>query len=72
MRRILVIIVALFALAVPASALAHGGPQPLPGAACNQGTANAHTSLGENAAGHDRIPHDHGSGCVHFNPTASH
>lgn len=72
MRRILVIIVALVALAVPVSALAHG-PQSLPAAACNEGTANAHTSLGANAAGHDRIPHDHhpGLGCVHLNPAAN-
>lgn len=71
MKRAPVIMAALFVLGAPASAFAHG-PQPLPEAACNEGTANAHTSLGANAAGHDHIPHDHGFGCVHVNPTANH
>lgn len=59
------------ALALPA--LAHG-PQTLPSAACNGGTATAHTSLGPNAAGHDRIPHSHDGfvTCVHLNPSAGH
>ena len=53
-------------------ALAHG-PQHLPLAACNDGTANAHSSLGASARGHDHIPHSHpGLPCVHVNPTAGH
>lgn len=71
MKRALVIVVVLVAFATPAAAFAHG-PQSLPEAACNAGTGNAHASLGANAQGHDRIPHDHGFGCVHLNPTASH
>lgn len=59
------------AFAIAAPAYAHG-PQPLPEAACNHGTANAHGSIPGHAAGHDHVPHDHGDGCVHVNPTASH
>ena len=58
-----------FALAAPA--YAHG-PQSLPEAACNDGTATAHSNIPGHAAGHDHVPHDHGFGCVHINPTASH
>jgi hypothetical protein len=83
MKRILVIVAAVFVLAAPASAFAHG-PQPLPDAACTAarenanvevaGTDKAHTSLGANAQGHDHIPHDFhpGLGCVHINPNAGH
>lgn len=62
---------ALMTLALALPTLAHG-PQSLPEAACNRGTATAHGSLGSSAMGHDRIPHDHGFGCVHLNPTANH
>ena len=48
----------LLTLAFAGSVLAHG-PQPLPGAACNQGTTTAHGSLGPSAMGHDHIPHSH-------------
>lgn len=72
LRRMLVAVVAAAlltgALALPA--LAHG-PQPLPQVAC-VGTTTAHGSLGPSAMGHDRIPHDHGFGCVHLNPSAGH
>jgi len=60
---------ALLALVLAVPALGHG-PQSLPEPACNTGTATAHGSLGAAAMGHDRIPHDHGFGCVHLNPTA--
>jgi hypothetical protein len=62
---------ALLSLVLALPALAHG-PQSLPEAACNAGTGTAHGSLGPSAMGHDRIPHDHGFGCVHLKPTASH
>lgn len=57
-------------LTAMAPVLGHG-PQVLPDAACNEGTMNAHGSLGANAAGHDRIPHSHDGGatCVHLNPS---
>ena len=61
----------LLAVALALPALAHG-PQSLPEAACNAGTANAHGSLGPSAMGHDRIAHDHGFGCVHLNPSSGH
>lgn len=65
---------ALLTLALAAPALGHG-PQPLPGAACNAGTGNAHGAIldhrGDSPA-HEHIPHDHGFGCVHLNPTAAH
>jgi hypothetical protein len=68
-----VIAAAALSLAVAIPALAHG-PQTLPDAACNAGTGTAHGSLGANAAGHERIPHQHEAGapCVHLNPTAAH
>lgn len=60
----------LLALSLAVPVMAHG-PQPLPLAACNEGTMTAHGSLGPNAAGHDRIPHSHDGGvtCVHLNPS---
>ncbi len=70
MKRTLIITAALFALAAPAGAFAAHGPQALPEAACNDGAANARDHA--NASGRDRIPHDHGFGCVHFNPNAPH
>lgn len=73
LRRTLIAAMAavILTLLLALSALAHG-PQSLPEAACNGGTATAHGSLGAGAMGHDRIPHDHGFGCVHLNPTAGH
>lgn len=61
----------LLVLALATPALGHG-PQSLPDAPCNAGTATAHGSLGSAAKGHEHIPHDHGFGCVHLNPTAAH
>jgi hypothetical protein len=60
----------LLALSLVIPVMAHG-PQPLPLAACNEGTMTAHGSLGPNAAGHDRIRHGHDGGvtCVHLNPS---
>ena len=61
---------ALLALSLAAPVMAHG-PQPLPLAACNDGTTTAHGSLGSSAQGHDRMPHSHDGGmtCVHLNPS---
>jgi hypothetical protein len=61
------------ALATAAPSVAHG-PQPLPEAACNQGTENAHENVAapNNAGAHEAIAHDHGQGCVHRNPTVGH
>lgn len=75
-RRLLVtgIATAVLVVAGAVPALAHG-PQDLPVAACNHGTATAHSSLGANAQGGDHIPHSHlsrGLLCVHVNPTANH
>ncbi len=61
----------LLAVALALPALAHG-PQSLPQAACNAGTANARGMLGPSSPGWDRAPHDHGFGCVHLNPSAGH
>lgn len=72
LRRLVLTVAAalLVTAALAAPALGHG-PQPLPQVACEV-TGTAHGSLGANAMGHDRIPHDHGFGCVHLNPTAGH
>lgn len=66
LRAVLATLLLALSLAVPV--LAHG-PQPLPLAACNEGTMTAHGSLGPSAQGHDRIPHSHDGGvtCVHLN-----
>lgn len=64
----------------PGSALANHndqhatGPQQLPLAACNAGTANARTNLSADNPGRDAVPHFHnffgtGNACYHANPT---
>ena len=67
--------IAVFAaMVLPAGAGAVAGPQPLPEAACNQGTQNARNG---GARMSERIPHHHDFdadgtfGCYHFNPAIS-
>lgn len=68
--------IAVFAaMVLPAGAGAIAGPQPLPDAACNQGTQNARNNVGPGA--YERISHHHDfdadgtPGCYHFNPAIS-
>ena len=77
MKRIIIVAFTAMALAVPTAATAtHGGPQPLPDAACNEGTENARSHTPTTGAPHERVPHQHTclgvTGCYHFNPTAPH
>jgi hypothetical protein len=66
---ILVMLAYMTFLVMPAAAV---GPQPLPDAACNQGTANAHA---QGAGGAEYIAHQHDFNsdgvfaCYHRNPT---
>lgn len=70
---VLAAIIGFVALVVVApSASAQGGPQPLPDAACNAGTANAHGHIP--AGVHEQVAHLHDFdndtifGCYHGNP----
>jgi hypothetical protein len=72
MRRVLASLVLGASLAVIGAGSAFAGPQPLPSAACNSGTANAH-AVG--AQGSESIAHLHDFdgdeiwACYHINPT---
>ena len=68
LRRALLIGTAASFLLLPGTALA--GRQELAGAACNDGTATAHSMIPYGNKAHDRVPHSHDAGltCVHFNP----
>jgi len=67
LRRALLIGTAASLLLLPGTALA--GRQQLPDAACNAGTATAHSMIPYGSKAHDRVPHSHDSvTCVHFNP----
>ncbi|MEX2556458.1 MAG: hypothetical protein WEB06_12625 [Actinomycetota bacterium] len=73
MKRTLIVglLVAAFVLVMSLGTVAFAGPQPLPGAACNQGTSSANT-VAQDA---DTVAHYHDfdgdgtSACYHFNPT---
>ena len=72
---ILLALLAPATLAPVSGTLAQGGPQPLPSAACNEGTGTAHTAIPHaESPAHDRIAHEHtfdgATGCFHFNPSA--
>ena len=73
MRKLLAPLVLAVALAVPSSSMAQlaPAPQPLPDAACNQGTEQAREIAPETA--HPHIPHDPGGpvGCHHRNPAVA-
>jgi hypothetical protein len=73
-RVLLVIALALTMLLLSTGSALAGGPQPLPAAACNSGTANAADHGAQTQSG-DETPHLHNfdgdsiSACYHFNIT---
>ena len=67
MRRIVLSLAFLGALSGAGAAPAAADPpsvRPLPDAACNQGTANAHQSAPPHSMGHAHIPHSMGGECM--------
>lgn len=73
MKKLLGPVMVAVALAVPTSSMAQQAPapQPLPDAACNQGTEDARETAP--AAADPHIPHDPGApvGCHHRNPAVA-
>lgn len=72
MKRVLLVgsLAVAIVLAMSLGTTAFAGPQPLPAAACNQGTVHANTVANDG----DTVPHLHDFdadgtwACYHFNP----
>ncbi len=68
LRRAILIGTAASFLLFPGTVLA--GRQQLADAACNAGSATAHTVIPSGVKAHERVSHSHDAGvtCGHFNP----